>query len=59
MVMSYVLVNQHNNVTNWSLNQLDMFLLIKIKFENNRITPKARRKLLARGGGQNCSWEGT
>ena len=50
MIMSYILVNQHNNVINWSLNQLDMLLFIKIKCYNNRIAREARRKFLARGG---------
>ena len=58
MIMSYILVNQHNNVINWSLNQLDMLLFIKIKCYNNRIAREARRKFLARGG-QKCSWGGT
>ena len=31
LIISYFLVYQHNNVINWSSNQLDMFLLIKIK----------------------------
>ena len=50
MIISYILVNQHNNVINWSLNQLDMLLFIKIKCYNNRIAREARRKFLARGG---------
>ena len=41
MIRSYILVNQHNNVINWALNQLNMLLFIKIK---------AHGKLLARGG---------
>ena len=28
-LITFVLVNQHNNVINWSLNQLDMLLFIK------------------------------
>ena len=35
---------------NWSLNQLDMLLFIKIKCYNNRIARETRRKFLARGG---------
>ena len=31
LIISYFLVYQHNNVINWSSNQLDMFLLLKIK----------------------------
>ena len=31
LIISYFLVYQHNNVINCSSNQLDMFLLIKIK----------------------------
>ena len=31
IIMSYIFVYQHNNVINWPLNQLDMFLIIKIK----------------------------
>ena len=49
MYMSYILVNQHNNVINWSLNQLDMLIFLKIKCWNNGIARKVRRKFLARG----------
>ena len=50
IIISYILVNQHNNVINWLLNQLDMLLFIKNKCENNEITRESRRKFLARGG---------
>ena len=58
MIMSYILVNQHNNVINWSLNQLNMLIFLKIKSWNNGIAREARRKFLARGG-QKFSWGGT
>ena len=58
MIISYILVNQHNNVINWSLNQLDMLLFIKIKCYNNRIAREARRKILARGEGDKSAHGG-
>ena len=51
MIMSYILVNQHNNVINWSLNQLDMLLFIKIN--------RSAQKIFSQGGGQKFSWGGT
>ena len=43
MIMSYILVSQHNNVMNWSLNKLDMLLFIKIKIYKNAIAREAFR----------------
>ena len=50
MIMSYILVYQHNNVIYWSLKQLNMFLFLKKKSYNNGIAREARRKFLVRGG---------
>ena len=64
MMMGYILVYQHNNVMNWSLNQKDIFLYIQIKKRNNEIVRKVRRKILGRAkvlvlmGGLKIFWMG-
>ena len=59
MIIRQLLVYQHKNVINWSLNQLAMFLFIKdINIKKLNLARNAQKIYSQGWGGQKCSCGG-